>query len=89
MNNIEYEALGKRIMLWSIQTQIIDILEDDTVVNKFEELCRRIVSISEAQDFCETIGNFNDLLLAADKFFIEDSKKLTKILDEYVKKSYK
>lgn len=89
MNNIEYEALGKRIMLWGIQTQIIDILEDDTVVNKFEELCRRIVSISESQNFCETIGNFNDLLLGTDKFFIEDSKKLTKILDEYVKNSHK
>lgn len=85
MNNVEYEVLGKRIMLWVIQTHIIDILEDDTVVNKFEELCRSIVTISEAQNFSETNSNFNDLL-GTDKFFIEDSKKLTKILDEYVKK---
>lgn len=88
-NTFEHETLGKRIMLWTIQRQAIAIAEDDTVVNKFEELCRCIVNIGRAQILTERIGNFNDILMETDQLLIEDSKKVTEILDEYIKNLHK
>lgn len=88
-NTFEHETLGKRIMLWTIQRQAIAIAKDDTVENKFEELCRCIVNISGAQTVTERIGNFNDILMESDEIVIEDSKKVTELLDEYIKNLHK
>ena len=76
-------------MLWTIQRQAIAIAKDDTVENKFEELCRCIVNISGAQTVTERIGNFNDILMESDEIVIEDSKKVTELLDEYIKNLHK
>lgn len=87
--SFEHETLGKRIMLWTIQRQAIAIVQDDNVENKFEELCRCIVNIAGAQTVTERIGDFNEILMESDKILIEDSKKVTELLDGYIKKLHK
>ena len=79
-DSFEHEVLGKRQMLWTIQRQAIAIKEDDTVENKFEELCKCINSLAKHQNFSETIGNFEDILMETDVMMINDSKRLAEIL---------
>lgn len=78
--SFEHEVLGKRQMLWAIQRQAIAIKQDNTVTNKFEELCKCINSLAKQQDFSECIGDFNEILMETDKMMINDSKKLMEIL---------
>lgn len=88
-NKFEHETLGKRIMLWTIQRQAIAIAKNDSIQNKFEELCRCIVNISEAQTATEKIGSFRDILMETDELMINDSKKVTELLNEYLKNLHK
>lgn len=79
-SSFEHEALGKRQMLWAIQRQAIAIKLDNTIENKFEELCKCINSLAKHQNFSETIGNFEDILMETDVMMINDSKRLAEIL---------
>lgn len=79
INTQGYRVLGKREMLWHIQTQILGINQDNNLCeqDKYKELVRCIKILGEHLNFEENLWNMESIV---DSMIDEDMIKSSRIM---------